>query len=108
PKLRRAKWQRVPFHVSRSAEYAFVKQPGDTDFRQALAITPILERHVRGMEVSLNPAIEIGLRGPEAGEAPIFEPSAKVASRVAASVWLGVEYYAETGSIKHFDPLSEQ
>ncbi|HXD75646.1 MAG TPA: hypothetical protein VN628_17995 [Vicinamibacterales bacterium] len=81
PKLRLAQWQRVPFHVSLSAEYAFVKQPGDTDFRQALAITPILERHVRGMEVSFNPAIEIGLRGPEAGEAPIFEPSAKVAEQ---------------------------
>ena len=108
PKLRLAKWQHVPFHVSVSAEYAFIKQAGDSAFRQALAITPILERHVRGMEVSINPAIEIGIRGPQAGDAPIFEPSAKVASRLAPSVWVGVEYYAETGSIKHFEPLSEQ
>jgi len=108
PKLRLAKWQHVPFHISVSAEYAFMKHPGDSDFRQALAITPILERHIGGLEVSVNPAIEIGLRGPEAGEAPIFEPSAKVASHVAPGVWLGVEYYAETGSIKHFEPLSEQ
>lgn len=108
PKYRFAPWDRFPFHTSLSLEYAFMKQPGDADFRQALAITPIFERHVRALEVSFNPAIEIGIRGPQAGDAPVFEPSAKVASRVAQSVWFGVEYYAETGSIKHFDPLSEQ
>ena len=108
PKYRFGSWTRVPFHASLSLEYAFMKQPGDTSFRQALAITPILERHVRGMEVSFNPAIEVGLRGPQAGEAPVFEPSAKVASQLASNVWLGVEYYAETGSIKHFEPLADQ
>jgi hypothetical protein len=111
PKYRfapRGAMSRFPFHTSLSVEYAFMKQPGDTSFRQALAITPILERHVRGLEVSFNPAIEIGLRGPQAGEAPVFEPSAKVASRLASSVWFGVEYYAETGSIKHFEPLADQ
>ena len=111
PKYRfasRGAMSRLPFHTSLSLEYAFMKQPGDTAFRQALAITPILERQLGALDVSFNPAIEIGLRGPEAGEAPIFEPSAKVASRVARSVWLGVEYYAETGSIKHFEPLSDQ
>ena len=108
PKLRLAKWQHVPFHVRVSAEYAFIRQPGDESFRQALAITPIFERHIRGMEVSFNPAVEIGIRGPEAGSAPVFEPSAKVASRLTSTLWAGVEYYAETGSIKHFEPLSEQ
>ena len=108
PKYRFAEWKRFPFHTSVSVEYAFIKQPGDDTFRQALAITPIFERHVMGLEVSLNPAIEVGLRGPEAGEAPVFEPSAKIASHVRRAVWLGVEYYAETGSIKHFEPWSAQ
>src|ERR1051326_3827505 len=108
PKLRLAKWQHVPFHVSLSAEYAFFREPGDATFRQALAVTPILERHVGGLEVSFNPALEVGITGPRAGEAPVFEPSAKIAGRIAANVWAGVEYYAETGSIKHFEPLADQ
>jgi hypothetical protein len=108
PKYRFSPWPRFPFHVSVSAEYAFVKQPGDETFRQALAITPIFERHIRGFEMSFNPGIEVGLRGPEAGSSPVFEPSAKLASKASGSVWFGVEYYAETGSIKHFEPLSEQ
>ena len=108
PKYRFAEWQRFPFHVSVSAEYAFAKHPGDVDFRQALAVTPILERHVGSFELSLNPSLEFALKGPDAGGSPVFEPSAKVASRVASTVWLGVEYYAETGPIKHFDPFAEQ
>ena len=108
PKFRFAEWKRFPFHVSVSAEYAFAKHPRDVDFRQALAVTPILERHVGAFEVSFNPSFEFALKGPAAGESPVFEPSAKLASRVSPSVWLGVEYYAETGPIKHFDPLAEQ
>jgi len=38
----------------------------------------------------------------------VFEPSAKVATRISRLLWAGVEYYAETGPIKHFDPLAEQ
>jgi len=108
PKYRFNEWQRFPFHVSVSAEYAFVKQPGDFDFRQALALTPIFERHLRWFELSLNPSLEFALKGPDAGGSPVFGSSAKLASRVSSIVWLGVEYYAETGPIKHFDPLSEQ
>ena len=108
PKYRFNEWQRFPFHVSVSAEYAFVKNPGDLEFRQALAATPIFERHLRSFELSLNPSFEFALRGPDAGGSPVFEPSAKLASRVSSAVWLGVEYYAETGSIKQFEPLAEQ
>jgi len=108
PKFRFSEWQRFPFHVSVSLEYAFVKQPGDEDFRQALAVTPILERHLGAFEMSFNPAFDIALKGPDAGESPVFAPSAKLASRTSRIMWLGVEYYAETGPIKHFEPLSEQ
>jgi hypothetical protein len=108
PKYRFSEWQGFPFHVSLSVEYAFAKQPGDAAFRQALAITPIFERHARGFEMSFNPGIEVALRGPDAGSSPVFEPSAKLAGKATGGVWLGVEYYAETGSINHFEPLSEQ
>lgn len=108
PKFRFSEWERFPFHMSVSLEYAFVKQPGDIDFRQALALTPIFERHVGAFEMSFNPAFDIGLTGPDAGESPVFEPSAKLASRISRTAWLGIEYYAETGPIKHFEPVSEQ
>jgi len=108
PKFRVGEWQRFPFHLSISLEYAFVKEPGDVDFRQALAVTPILERHVGAFEVSFNPGLEFGLKGPAAGESPVFEPSAKLATKISRTAWLGVEYYAETGPIKQFDPLAEQ
>ena len=108
PKFRFSEWKRVPFHVSLSLEYAFVKQPGDTEFRQAIAITPILERHAGRFEMSFNPGLEVAVKGPEVGSSPVFEPSAKVATKITRTFWAGVEYYAETGSIKHFEPLAEQ
>ena len=108
PKFRFSSWNRVPFHVSLAIEYAFIKQPGDTAFRQAIAIVPILERHIRRVDMSFNPGIEIAVRGPDTGTSPVFEPSAKVASRLTRTLWAGVEYYAETGPIRHFEPLAEQ
>ena len=108
PKFRFSQWTRLPFHLSLNLEYAFIKQPGDTEFRQAIGITPILERHGRGFEMSFNPGLELAVRGPDAGSSPIFEPSAKVARKISGSAWFGVEYYAETGSIRHFEPLADQ
>jgi hypothetical protein len=108
PKYRLAEWPPFPFHVSVSLEYAFIKQPGDLSFRQAVAITPIFERHLGRLEMSFNPSVEIALKGPEAGTSPTFGPSAKIASRAGHSVWVGLEYYAETGSIRRLEPLAEQ
>jgi hypothetical protein len=108
PKFRFAEWRRFPFHTSVALEYAFIKQPGDLDFRQALAITPIFERHAGAFEMSFNPGVEVEISGPQAFGSPVFEPSAKLASKISTTAWIGVEYYAETGPIKHFDPLAEQ
>jgi hypothetical protein len=108
PKLRFPPASWFPFHVSASAEYAFFKNPSDSAFRQALTLTPILERHSGTWEISLNTAVEVPIAGPSAGSAPIFEPSAKVASRVSGHVALGLEYYAETGTIRHFEPVAGQ
>lgn len=108
PKFRFPEWRRFPFHVSLNLEYAFVRQPGDEEFRQAIGITPIFERHSHGFEMSLNPGLEVDVKGPTTGSAPVFEPSAKVTGKILRSAWLGVEYYAETGSVRHFEPLAEQ
>jgi hypothetical protein len=108
PKLRLPEWKHVPLHVSLGLEYAFLKQPGDAAFSQAIGITPILERHSGAFEMSVNPGIEIVVKGQGAGEAPAFTPSGKAAMKWGPTVWVSLEYYAETGSIKHFEPLAEQ
>jgi hypothetical protein len=72
PKFRFPEWKRLPFHVSLSLEYAFLKQPGDAAFRQAIGITPILERHARRVEMSFNPELELAVKGPDAGSSPVF------------------------------------
>jgi len=108
PKVRFAASSRFPFHVSASVEYAFFKNPGDREFRQALSITPIFERHGHSWDTSLNPGVSVSLKGPAAGTLPVFEPSAKVATRAGQRLSVGVEYYAETGTIRHFEPLSAQ
>lgn len=108
PKIRLPRWQSVPWHISFGFEYAFLKEPGDVAFRQAVAITPIVEHHHEAFELSINPGIEIPVKGAGAGSPPTFTPSAKAAVKVAQSTWASLEYYAETGSIKHFEPLADQ
>ena len=107
-KFRLPEWKHVPVHVSVGLEYAFLKLPGDEAFSQAIGITPIIEHHSRRFEMSVNPGIEMAVKGRNAGEAPAFTPSGKAAMTWAPAVWVSVEYYAETGSIKHFEPLAEQ
>jgi len=108
PKFRFASASSFPFHVSTSVEYAFFKNPGEQPFRQALTITPIFEHHARSCEVSLNPGIQLAVTGPGAWGAPVFEPSARLASRTASPITFGVEYYAETGTLRRFEPVSSQ
>jgi hypothetical protein len=108
PKFRVASASSFPFHVSASVEYAFFKNPGAQAFRQALTITPIFEHHARSWEVSLNPGMQMAVTGPGAWSAPAFEPSARIASRTAKPIAFGLEYYAETGTLRRFEPVSSQ
>jgi hypothetical protein len=108
PKFRLSESQGFPLHVSVSLEYAFLKLPDDTAFRQAVAITPIFEAHTKSLDVSMNPGFDLSIKGPGSASAPVFEPSAKVAARLRSAVSIGLEYYAETGTIKRFAPVSQQ
>jgi hypothetical protein len=60
------------------------------------------------MYLSINPDFPIATKGPDAGSAPSFEPDVKVGWDFSKEVQAGIEYYAETGPVKHFDPLSNQ
>ena len=107
PRFRFPEFGGFPFRVSLSLEYAF-NQPGFDPNRQTLEIRPIFERQDGRLYLSVNPDLSLALKGPDAGSAPAFEPNAKVGWDVTNTISAGIEYYAETGPVKHFDPLSEQ
>jgi len=107
PRIRFPQTEWFPFRFSLSFEYAF-NQPGFDPNRETLEVRPIFERQRGRLYLSINPDLSIAIKGPGAGSSPSFEPNAKIGWDVTRVVSTGLEYYAETGPVKHFDPLSEQ
>ncbi|HKB11621.1 MAG TPA: hypothetical protein VKD69_13250 [Vicinamibacterales bacterium] len=107
PRFRLPDAESFPFKVSVSFEYAF-NQPGFDPNEQTLEIRPIFERENGRLYLSINPDLSIAVKGPAAGSAPAFEPDVKVGWDFTKQIAAGIEYYAETGPVKHFDPLSDQ
>jgi hypothetical protein len=107
PRFRLPEFASFPFRVSLSFEYAF-NQPGFDPNAQTLEIRPIFERQDGRLYLSINPDLSLATKGPDAGSAPSFEPNGKIGWDVTHVVSAGVEYYAETGPVKHFDRLSQQ
>ena len=93
--------------MSFSFEYAFNQRDFDPN-GQTLEIRPIFERGQGRLYLSINPTLSVAIKGPDAGSAPGFGPSAKVGWDFAQKVTAGLEYYSETGTVKHFGPLSDQ
>jgi hypothetical protein len=107
PRFRFPEMARFPFKVSLSFEYAF-NQPGFDPNSQTLEIRPIFERQTGRLYLSINPDMSLATKGPDAGAAPGFEPNAKVGWDFTPKISGGIEYYSETGTVKHFEPLSLQ
>jgi hypothetical protein len=107
PRFRFPEYSHFPFRMSLSFEYAF-NQPGFDPNRQTLEIRPIFERQDGRLYVSINPDLSVAVKGRDAGSAPGFAPNGKIGWDVTKMVSAGFEYYAETGPVKHFDPLSQQ
>jgi hypothetical protein len=107
PRFRFPESESFPFKVSLSFEYAF-NQPGFDPNGQTLEIRPIFEHQQGRFYLSINPDLSVAAKGPDSGAAPVFAPNAKIGWDVTPKVAAGIEYYAETGPVKHFDPLSQQ
>lgn len=107
PRFRLPQYASFPFHVSVSLEYAFNPAGFDPN-SQTLEIRPIFERQRGRLYLSINPSMSVATKGPDAGSAPGFEPSVKVGWDFTKQVNAGIEYYAETGAVKHFDPWSDE
>ena len=99
--------EKLPFKISVSLEYAFNQAHFDPN-SQTLEIRPIFERQNGRLYLSINPDLSLATKGPTAGSAPAFEPNAKIGWDVTRKVAAGIEYYSETGPVKHFDRLSDQ
>ena len=107
PRFRLPEFKSFPFKVSLSFEYAF-NRPGFDPNSQTLEIRPIFEREQGRLYLSINPDLGLAVKGPDAGAAPAFEPNFKVGWDFTHVVQAGIEYYAETGSVRHFDPWSDE
>jgi hypothetical protein len=96
-----------PFKMSLSFEYAF-NRPGFDPNSQTLELRPIFEHEQGRLYLSINPDLSVAVKGPEAGSSPVFEPNGKIGWDFTKVVNAGIEYYAETGPVRHFDPLGDQ
>ena len=68
-------------------------------------LTPILGFHFEQWRITLNPSVDLYLNG---DRKTIFAPAGKVSRKLTGDYSLGVEYYSETGPIKHPTAFSER
>jgi len=67
--------------------------------------TPILGFHFDQWRITLNPSVDVYLNG---DRKTIFAPAGKISRKLTGNYSLGVEYYSETGPIKHPTAFSER
>jgi hypothetical protein len=73
-------------------------------------LRPILGWHDEHWLFATNPVLDFALRHPDAGKAPDFQPSFKVARTVAKGIAAGIEYYTDLGRLSGLrpEPWSQQ
>ena len=79
--------------------------PKFSQTRFGMEIRPIIGLRNADWEFIVNPIVDIGFG--KYGEAD-FAPAARVARKVGADVFVGLEYYADFGKIGNFAPLPDQ
>jgi len=78
------------------------------DDRRTFELRPILGWHNDDWLLAANPVLEFALLGGHGFASPSFAPSFKVARTVATGVALGIEYYADLGTLAHTDSWAAQ
>jgi hypothetical protein len=100
-----SKWK-LPFGASLSVEFGRYRDDIYTDFYWQGEIRPIIDKTMGNIYASFNPNIEFVLTGPN--KEWLFTPQFKTYYNIAQKIGLGLEYYANLGSIGNFLPFKQQ
>jgi hypothetical protein len=98
------KW---PFGASMSVEFGFQKRQYSEDTCD-LELRPIIDKQMGHWYVALNPALERGITGFNAGSGFTFSPNVKVSYDITRAVTFGFEYYGSVGPISEWDTAPNQ
>lgn len=107
PRFRLPESWRLPFKVSISTEVGFNKRSFEAN-TITLEIRPIIEKELGKWYLSFNPDFSKSLRGVDSHRGFEFEPGMKVSYAVSKKIEPGIEYYAATGPVTHFEMLHDQ
>ncbi len=107
PRFRLPEEWRLPFKVSISTEVGFNKHQFDPN-TITLEIRPILEKELGKWYLSFNPDFSKSFRGVDSHRGFEFEPGVKVGYAATKKIEPGIEYYAATGQVTHFETPHDQ
>jgi hypothetical protein len=73
-----------------------------------MEIRPIVAWENERWLFAVNPIVDVSLAGPDYGAGPTFEPAAMAKVKIAETVAVGLEYYADLGPIAGLLPINQQ
>ncbi len=97
----------LPVGFSLSTEVDFTKHEFDPN-TISIEVRPIFDKQLGRWYFAFNPSLTKSLQGVDAHRGFGFEPAVKFSYNLTKLVGAGLEYYAETGPVAHFDPLHDQ
>jgi hypothetical protein len=96
-----------PVGVSLSTEVGYQRDVYSRD-TWTWEIRPIIDKAIGRWYFAVNPALERTWHGPDVNQGLGFAPSAKIGYDFTPVVSGGLEYYADYGSLNHFDTTRNQ
>ncbi len=73
-----------------------------------MEVRPIVAWEDERVLLAVNPIVDVSLAGPDYGAGPTFEPAAMAKVKLADTVAVGLEYYANLGPFAGFLPIREE
>ncbi len=96
-----------PVGVSLSQEIGYQRRLFSTD-TWTWEIRPVVDKQLGRWYWSVNPALELAVKGENASRGWSFSPSALLSYDVTRQVTAALEYYGSLGPVSGFDPGPEQ
>ncbi|GAC1648767.1 MAG: hypothetical protein NVS4B3_04830 [Gemmatimonadaceae bacterium] len=96
-----------PLGVSISQEVGYQRRAFSPD-TWTYELRPIVDKKLGRWYGAFNPAVDVSLRGENAGKGFNFSPNATVGIDVTPKLNLAAEYYGSLGLVTAFDPIADQ